>query len=315
MKNIKTKAGFQETCTKAGFQETGTKAGFVAVVGRPNAGKSSLLNWLVGEKIAMVSHKANATRRRSKIIVMHKNTQIIFIDTPGIHEQERLLNQFMLDEALKAMGDCDLILFLSPVTDKMDYYLDFLEKNRKNTPHIVLLTKTDQVSNEKVLKKIMEFSKYQDKFLSLIPISIKKGVTQDYILEEISKYMPKHPYLYDTEILTTENMRDIYKEYIRESIFENTSEEIPYFADVVIQSVEEDEDVERIFANIIVEKKSQKGIIIGKDGQTLKRIGKKARQKIEKIINKQAFLKIFVVVKPGWSQNKELLKAMGYILD
>ncbi|MFK5881870.1 MAG: GTPase Era [Sulfurospirillum sp.] len=297
------------------MQDINTKSGFVAVVGRPNAGKSSLLNWLVGEKIAMVSHKANATRRRSKIIALHENTQIIFIDTPGIHEQERLLNQFMLEEALKAMGDCDLILFLSPITDKIDYYLDFLKKNSKNTPHMVLLTKTDQVKNEKVLKKIMEFSKYQDKFLSLIPISIKKGVTQSYILEEISKYIPKHPYLYDPEILTTEKMRDIYKEYIRESIFENTSEEIPYFADVIIDSVEEDEEIERIFANIIVEKKSQKGIIIGKDGQTLKRIGRRARQKIEKIIDKQAFLKIFVTIKPGWSQNRELLKKMGYVLD
>ncbi len=292
-----------------------TKSGFVAVVGRPNAGKSSLLNWLVGEKIAMVSHKANATRRRSKIIALHKKTQIIFIDTPGIHEQERLLNQFMLEEALKAMGDCDLILFLSPVTDKIDYYLDFLEKNSKSTPHIVLLTKTDQVKNDKVLKKIMEFSKYQDKFLSLVPVSIKKGVTQDYILEEISKYIPTHPYLYDPEILTTENMRDIYKEYIRESIFENTSEEIPYFADVVIESVDEESEIERIEANIIVEKKSQKGIIIGKNGQTVKRIGRNAREKIEKILKKQVFLKLFVTVKPGWSQNRELLKQMGYVLD
>ena len=291
-----------------------TKSGFVAVVGRPNAGKSSLLNWLVGEKIAMVSHKANATRRRSKIIALHKKTQIIFIDTPGIHEQERLLNQFMLEEALKAMGDCDLILFLSPVTDKIDYYLDFLEKNSKNSPHIVLLTKTDQVKNDKVLKKIMEFSKYQDKFLSLVPVSIKKGVTQDYILEEISKYIPTHPYLYDPEILTTENMRDIYKEYIRESIFENTSEEIPYFADVVIESIDEESEIERIEANIIVEKKSQKGIIIGKNGQTVKRIGRNAREKIEKILKKQVFLKLFVTIKPGWSQNRELLKQMGYVL-
>ena len=263
----------------------------------------------------MVSHKANATRKRSKIIALHKNTQIIFIDTPGIHEKERLLNQFMLEEALKAMGDCDLILFLSPVTDKIDYYLDFLEKNSKNTPHIVLLTKTDHVKNEKVLKKIMEFSKYQDKFLSLIPISIKKGVTQNYILEEISKYIPTHPYLYDPEILTTENMRDIYKEYIRESIFENTSEEIPYFTDVIIDSIDEKEDIEYINANIIVEKKSQKGIVIGKNGQTLKRIGIKAREKIEKIAQKQIFLKIFVVIKPGWSQNREILGKIGYILD
>jgi len=295
--------------------EEKSKSGFVAVVGRPNAGKSSLLNWLVGEKIAMVSHKANATRKRSKIIALHKNTQIIFIDTPGIHEKERLLNQFMLGEALKAMGDCDLILFLSPVTDKIDYYLDFLRKNSKNTPHMILLTKTDQVKKEKVLKKIMEFSKYQDKFLSLIPISIKKGIKQSYILEEISKYIPVHPYLYDPEILTTENMRDIYKEYIRESIFENTSEEIPYFADVIIESIEEHEDIEQVNANIIVEKKSQKGIVIGKDGQTLKRIGRHAREKIEKIAEKKFFLKIFVVVKPGWSQNRDFLKKIGYILD
>ena len=295
--------------------EENTKSGFVAVVGRPNAGKSSLLNWLVGEKIAMVSHKANATRKRSKIIALHKNTQIIFIDTPGIHEKERLLNQFMLGEALKAMGDCDLILFLSPVTDKIDYYLDFLRKNSKNTPHMILLTKTDQVKKEKVLKRILEFSKYQDKFSSLIPLSIKRGIKQSYILEEISKYLPVHPYLYDPEILTTENMRDIYKEYIRESIFENTSEEIPYFADVIIESIEEHEDIEQINANIIVEKKSQKSIVIGKDGQTLKRIGKSAREKIEKIADKKIFLKIFVVVKPGWSQNRDFLKKIGYILD
>ena len=109
-----------------------TKCGYVSVVGRPNAGKSSLLNWLVGEKIAMVSHKANATRRRSNIIVMHEDDQIVFVDTPGIHETEKLLNQFMLDEALKAMGDCDLILFLAPVTDSLKYYEDFLEKNKKN---------------------------------------------------------------------------------------------------------------------------------------------------------------------------------------
>ena len=295
--------------------EENTKSGFVAVVGRPNAGKSSLLNWLVGEKIAMVSHKANATRKRSKIIALHKNTQIIFIDTPGIHEKERLLNQFMLGEALKAMGDCDLILFLSPVTDKIDYYLDFLKKNSKNTPHMILLTKTDQVKKEKVLKKILEFSKYQDKFLSLIPVSIKRGIKQSYILEEISKYIPTHPYLFDPEILTTENMRDIYKEYIRESIFENTSEEIPYFADVIIESIEENEEIEQVNANIIVEKKSQKGIVIGKDGQTLRRIGTKAREKIEKIADKKIFLKIFVIVKPGWSQNRDFLKKIGYILD
>ncbi len=292
-----------------------TKSGFVAVVGRPNSGKSSLLNWLVDEKIAMVSHKANATRKRSKIIALHKNTQIIFIDTPGIHEQERLLNQFMLEEALKAMGDCDLILFLAPVTDKLDFYLDFLIKNEKNTPHIILLTKTDMVSQKQVLDKLQQYSKYQERFLALMPTSIKKGGSKTYILEEVSKYIPVHPYLYDKEILTTQSMRDIYKEYIRESIFENTSEEIPYFADVIVDSVEEKDEIDVINASIIVEKKSQKGIIIGKDGKTIKRIGSYARSKIENLANKKIFLKIFVVIKPGWSQNRDILRKIGYILD
>jgi GTP-binding protein Era len=138
-----------------------TKCGYVSVVGRPNAGKSSLLNWLVGEKIAMVSHKANATRRRSNIIVMHEDDQIVFVDTPGIHETEKLLNQFMLDEALKAMGDCDLILFLAPVTDSLKYYEDFLEKNKKNTKHILLLTKIDFVNNDELMLKLKEYEKYQ----------------------------------------------------------------------------------------------------------------------------------------------------------
>lgn len=137
-----------------------TKCGYVSVVGRPNAGKSSLLNWLVGEKIAMVSHKANATRKRSNIIVMHKEDQIVFVDTPGLHETEKLLNQFMLDEALKAMGDCDLILFLAPVTDQVYHYEEFLEKNKKKTKHILLLTKIDFVSNEEVLEKMKEYEKF-----------------------------------------------------------------------------------------------------------------------------------------------------------
>ncbi len=291
------------------------KTGYVAVIGRPNAGKSSLLNWLVGEKLAMVSHKANATRKRLNIIAMHENTQIIFIDTPGIHEQERLLNQFMLEEAMKAMGDCDLILFLAPASDKIGHYLDFLALNKTGTPHMVLLTKTDSISKDALFNKISEYQAYQDKFLALIPVSIKKGVSQAYILETISKHMPEHPFLYDPEYLTDEKARDIYKELIREAIFENTSDEVPYFTDVIVDKVEEKEDIDIIHATIIVDKKSQKGIIIGKDGQTLKRIGSHARASIENLSNKKLFLKLFVTIKQGWSQDKDLLKKIGYIMD
>lgn len=292
-----------------------TKAGFVSVLGRPNAGKSSLLNWIVGEKIALVSHKANATRKRSNIIAMHKNTQIIFIDTPGLHEKERLLNQFMLAEALKAMGDCDLILFLAPVNDSVKYYKEFLERNSKKTPHFLLLTKTDTTSKEKLFKKMQEYAIFADKFKALIPVSIEKGMSREYLLEEISKELPEHPFLYETDILTTDPIKDIYKEYIRESIFNNTSEEIPYFTDILIEKVEESEQIDKIYATIIVDKKSQKGIIIGKEGKTLQRIGFEARKSIEKLCEKKVFLKLFVAVKQGWSQDKKILGQMGYNIE
>ncbi|AGR77929.1 GTPase Era [Aliarcobacter butzleri] len=289
-----------------------TKCGYVSVVGRPNAGKSSLLNWLVGEKIAMVSHKANATRKRSNIIVMHEDDQVIFIDTPGIHETEKLLNQFMLDEALKAMGDCDLILYLAPVTDKISYYEDFLEKNKKNVKHILLLTKIDFVSADELMLKLKEYEKYNDKYEAIIPVSIKKATKKADILGEVVKYLPEHPYLYDPEIMTTEHLRDIFKEFIRESIFENISDEIPYEADVIVNKVEEKPNVDVIKATIIVQKDTQKGMIIGKGATAIKRIGRDARMKIEKLTGKKCFLELFVSIKKGWTKDKEGLKALGY---
>ena len=292
-----------------------TKCGYVSVVGRPNAGKSSLLNWLVGEKIAMVSHKANATRKRANIIVMHNDDQIVFVDTPGLHETEKLLNQFMLDEALKAMGDCDLILFLAPVTDKLTHYESFLEKNTKNTKHVLLLTKIDNVSNDEVLAKMKEYEKYSDRYESIIPVSIKKATTHADILDDVVKHLPEHPYLFDPEIMTTEHLRDIYKEFIRESIFENISDEIPYETDVLINKVEEKPHIDVIKATIIVQKSTQKGMIIGKGATAIKRIGKDARAKIEKLTGKKCYLELFVSIKKGWTKDKKGLKSLGYDLD
>ena len=292
-----------------------TKCGYVSVVGRPNAGKSSLLNWLVGEKIAMVSHKANATRKRSNIIVMHEDDQIIFVDTPGIHETEKLLNQFMLEEALKAMGDCDLILYLAPITDKISYYEDFLEKNKKNTKHILLLTKIDFVNNDELMAKLKEYEKYSDKYEAIIPISIKKATKKADILDEVVKYLPEHPYLFDPEIMTTEHLRDIYKEFIRESIFENISDEIPYETDVIVNKVEEKPNVDVIKATIIVQKDTQKGMIIGQNATAIKRIGKAARIKIEKLSGKKCYLELFVSIKKNWTKNKDALKSMGYDME
>ncbi len=294
---------------------TGTKAGFVAVVGRPNAGKSTLLNHLVGEKLAMVSKKAQATRKRMNIIVMHENAQVIFVDTPGIHEKERLLNQFMLDEALKAMGDSDLIVFLAPVTDKLTEYEKFLKlAQAKGVKHIVVLTKIDHAKQGDILAKLGEYQKYQDQFEAIIPFSVNKKVGKKQLLDEIRKHLPESPFFYDTEILTTDNIRDIYKELIRESIFENLSDEIPYESDVTIEKIYEEENIDKVYATIVVEKETQKGMIVGQKGATIKRVGKLAREQMEYFSGKKIFLDLHVSVKKGWSKNRESLEEFGYII-
>ena len=289
-----------------------TKAGFVSLIGRPNAGKSTLMNSLLGEDIAMVSHKANATRRRSNAIVMYKDTQIIFVDTPGLHEREKVLNQFMLDEALKAMGDCDLIVYLAPVTDSIEHYEKFLKLNNSKVQHIIVLSKIDQVSQEKLFKKIASYNRFAEHFEALIPVAIPRKVGHKDLLETISKLLPKSPYLYDPEDLTSELVRDIYAGFIREAIFENVSDEVPYESDVIIDSIEEDRGLDKIYATIILEKESQKGIIIGKGGNSIKRIGKSARQKIENLSGKKAYLNLQVSVKKGWSKDKAFLEEIGY---
>jgi GTP-binding protein Era len=289
-----------------------TRAGFVSLIGRPNAGKSTLMNSLLGEDIAMVSHKANATRRRSNAIVMYKDTQIIFVDTPGLHEREKVLNQFMLDEALKAMGDCDLIVYLAPVTDSIEHYEKFLELNNSKVKHIIALSKIDQVSQEKLFKKIASYNKFAEHFEALIPVAIPRKVGHKDLLETISKLLPKSPYLYDPEDLTSELVRDIYAGFIREAVFENVSDEVPYESDVIIDSIEEDRGLDKIYATIILEKESQKGIIIGKGGNSIKRIGKSARQKIENLSGKKAYLNLQVSVKKGWSKDKAFLEEIGY---
>lgn len=291
-----------------------TKAGFVAVIGRPNAGKSTLLNWLVGERLAMVSHKANATRKRMKFIIPHQDAQIIFVDTPGLHQQEKLLNQFMLQEAIKAIGDCDLILFLAPSSDSVAHYEEFL-RLAAGKKHLLLLSKTDTLDNAKLLQKIDQYAAHADSYEALIPVSVKKGLGREAILNEVVKHLPPSPPLFDEDILTTENYRQLYKELIRESIFENVSDEIPYESDVVIEGFEESERLDRVHATIVVEKESQKGVLIGKGGATLKRIGKDAREAMEQLSGKKIFLKLFVKVQKGWSKDKKHLLEFGYDFD
>ncbi len=293
-------------------RHTMTKAGFVSLIGRPNAGKSTLMNSLLGEKIAMVSQKANATRRRSNAIVMVENTQIIFVDTPGLHEKEKVLNQYMMDEALKAMGDCDLIIYLAPVTDGVEHYEKFLQLNKKGIKHIIVISKIDQVKQEKLFKTIASYNRFSDHFEALVPVAIAKKVGHEDLLKLITKNLPESPFLFNPEDLTSELVRDIYAGFIRESIFENVSDEVPYESDVIIESIEEEGHIDIITAMIIIEKESQKGIIIGKGGESIKRIGKSAREKIERLSTKKAYLNLQVVVKKGWTKDINFLKEIGY---
>ena len=293
--------------------ETPMRSGFVAVVGRPNAGKSTLLNHLVGEKLAMVSKKAQATRKRMNIIVMHGSAQIIFVDTPGIHEKEKLLNQFMLEEALKAIGDSDLILFLAPVTDDTQEYEKFLDRMGEATiPHMIVLTKVDQVPQARVLARLGEYQKFQERFEALIPFSVKRGGSKGQLLEVIARHLPEHPWLYDPDMLTTDTIRDIYRELIREAIFENLSDEIPYESDVLIDRIEESEGLDRVFATIVVEKPTQKGMMVGHRGETIRRVGTDARKIMEHFAQKKIFLDLRVAIKRGWSKNRKDLEEFGY---
>jgi GTP-binding protein Era len=292
------------------------KSGFVGIVGKPNAGKSTLLNWLLGEKIALVSPKANASRKRVDAIVMYKDNQIILLDTPGLHEKEKLLNKFMLNEALKVLGDSDLILFLVDSRDDVEKsgYKWFLELNKKNIPHILVLTKIDLVSKEELEKRIKEYEKIS-KAVKIIPISAVEGKGKEELLEAIVENLPEHPYYYDPEIISTEHIRDIYKELIREALFEKLGDELPYETDVLIEKIEEYENLDKVYASIIVERDSQKGMVIGKKGKKIKEIGSYARELLENFSGKKIYLELYVKVIKGWSKNKKILEELGYEIE
>ena len=288
------------------------KSGFVSIIGRTNAGKSSFLNALLNEKIAIVSHKQNATRRKINGIVMNGEDQVIFTDTPGLHESNKAINQLLISQAIKSMGDCDLIVFLAPIHDDTSDYEKFLALNPEK-PHILVLTKVDESSNAKVLEKITKYQKFQDKFAALLTFSTKQPTYKKPLLDEICKLLPEHEYFYDPEFLTPTNEKEIFREFILEAIYENLSDEIPYLSDAIIKSVKEKTGITEIYASIITEREIHKSMIIGKNGETIKRIGIFARKLIQNLTNTKVFLKLDVVVKKGWSkEEKSLNQIIGY---
>lgn len=312
-----------------------TKAGFVALVGRPNAGKSSLLNAISGENLALISHKANATRSTMHFIIPHttkpkhtsqttqsKHCQIVFIDTPGIHKREKLLNQFMLKSTLKAIENCDICVFMCAFGDDLKHYKEFLSLwenlSQNNTKkHIVAISKIDYASNADLASYLARFNAFSDRFYALVPLSVKKRINLENLLESICEILPTSSALYDEDSLTTHTSRQIAKEAIREAVFNLCSDEIPYQSDAEILSFAESNNSRPIFikARILVKKQSQKLIVVGKNGSAIKRISIYAREKIEQILGQKIFLELSVIVRKEWEKDKKNLQRLGYNFD
>lgn len=291
------------------------KSGFVAIIGRPNVGKSTLLNAILGEKIAIVSAKPQTTRNRIRGIKSTENAQIVFLDTPGIHEAKGYLNEFMVKEALAAIGDVDTIIYLVEAAKKIEEDDKFIIENLKRIkqPVILCINKVDIVIKDNLLPLIDEYSKAYA-FKEITPLSAIKGEGVEELLNIIIKTLPEGPKYFPEDILTDQPERFVAAEIIREKVFLLTKQEIPYSTAVVVERFKENpqKKIVSISATINVERDSQKGIIIGKGGSMLKRIGTRARMDIERLLGTKVFLELFVRVQKDWTKDKKILKEFGY---
>ncbi len=291
----------------------GFRSGFVMLAGAPNAGKSTLLNRILGEKVSITSKKAQTTRNRILGVLHREGAQLVFMDTPGVHRATQGLNVRMVDVALAAMGDADLILFMvdlkSPDPDAEGFVLEKLEKQPR---HVVLaLNKTDQVPAEAVLQAIDRWRTVYP-FQAVVPISAKHGHQVDALVEEMAGMLSEGPPFFPEDALTDMPERFIAAEMIREKVFRLTGQEIPYATAVTVESFEEKERMVSIHATIHVERSSQKAIVIGKGGSKLKQIGQAAREDMERMLGTQVFLRLFVRVQKNWSRDTRALRKFGY---
>jgi GTP-binding protein Era len=287
------------------------KAGFVSIIGNPNAGKSTLMNALVGEKLSIITPKAQTTRHRILGIVNEEDYQIVFSDTPGIIKPRYELQDSMMSSVKGALSDADLILFMTDINEEYDEN-DVLEKIIDTTiPMIVLINKIDNATQEQVEEKIAFWQEKLDP-KHIFAISALKKYNLEGIMATVLDYLPEHDPFYDKEDLTDRNQRFFVSEIIREKIFTNYQKEIPYSTEVIIKEFKEEENITRISAEIIVERDSQKNILIGKGGASLKKVGTEARKDIEKFLDQKVFLETFVKVIPDWRSKKNYLKSFGY---
>lgn len=295
-------------------------SGFVAIVGRPNVGKSTLLNSLSGIRLAIVSPKPQTTRHNIRAILDEPDAQIVFIDTPGIHKPKTKLGEFMVDSAYNALNDADVIVLMIDATSPVisDTEKNCCEKAKKfKKPLLLLINKVDLITKEELLPIIERFMNFYP-FETVIPISVKKEDGLEIIKSEIKKRLPEGPRYFPTDSITDQTERKITAELIREQILRFTSEEIPHGTAVEIEAFEEeyDETEERTFvriqAVIYCEKESHKRILIGKKGEMIKRIGTFARKRIEEMIQCKSFLEIHVKVREDWRNKNTILEDLGY---
>ncbi|MBZ7990204.1 MULTISPECIES: GTPase Era [unclassified Campylobacter] len=285
------------------------KSGFVSVIGRTNAGKSTMINSLLGENICLVSHKENATRRKMNVVIMHDENQIILIDTPGLHESNKNFNQLLIEAAKKSLDECDLIVFVMSIFDSLDEYKKFLDLKPK-VEHIVVINKVDLVEPKKLLDKLEEFNKL-DIVPNIIPYSSKSKFYKNKLLDEMVKYLPEHPYFFDPEFSTDKTTKDVIKELIIESIYQNLSDELPYCCEVLINKIIEKDNFLTIYADIITDSENHKAMLIGRNANTIKRIGIVARKRIAEVFLLKINLKLVAKVQKKWYDNENFLKKVG----
>ncbi len=290
------------------------KSGFVAIVGRPNVGKSTFMNYVLGQKIAIMSDKAQTTRNKIQGVYTKEDAQIVFLDTPGIHKPKHELGEFMVKSAYSALKEVDAVLFMVNASEKRGPGDDFIIEKLKGikTPIFLVLNKIDLVTPEVLLERVESYKDALD-FAGVFPISVLQGNNVNELMEGLINALPEGPQYYPADQITDHPEYFVVSELIREKILQLTQEEIPHSVAVTVDKMQKDEfDKVHVYANIIVERKSQKGIIIGKGGRLLKEIGTRARHDIQQLLGNKVYLELWVKVEKDWRKRKSNLQEYGY---
>ena len=298
------------------MSEGGYKSGFVNLVGNPNVGKSTLMNKLVGDKISIITNKAQTTRHRIIGIVNKPGVQVVYSDTPGVVDPAYKMQEQMLGFSKSALGDADVLLYVTDVIEDPKKHEAFLADVRElQVPVLVLINKADLSTPEKLEELVETWKSLLPNALEVLPVAALHGAGITYIAERVEALLPDSPPYFEEDALTGRPARFFVSEIIREKVFLYYQKEIPYATEVVVQEFKEEENLIRIAANIYVERESQKGILIGHKGAAIKKLGTMARQDIERFFDKKVFLQLFVKVEKEWRSSDKMLRNFGYKLD